>query len=50
MREQWEDNRELKRRPKRGKHWCNGCDANLIWDGQKCKVCGSRDVRKRSKK
>lgn len=33
-------NREKSKEPKSDKpSWCNGCDANLVSDGQKCEVC-----------
>jgi rRNA maturation endonuclease Nob1 len=34
----------------RTKYWCSGCDANLVAPGQKCKVCGSREVDKKSRR
>jgi len=33
-------NRQKSRRAKLGLHWCCGCDANLVGQGDKCSVCG----------
>lgn len=46
----WKSNRDKKRDPKMGKFWCWGCDAALIYEGQKCPNCGKKDMRKRNKK
>lgn len=29
--------------------WCNGCDRNLVRDGEKCEVCGCVNGPRRSK-
>ena len=33
-------NRQRSRRAKLGLHWCFGCVANLVGQGEKCSVCG----------
>lgn len=43
-------NREKKREPKKGKFWCNYCDAQLVNEYAKCPICNSRNGRKRNKK
>lgn len=50
MREEWEKNRDVKRKPKQGKFWCGVCDHYLIHEGEKCRYCNIRDKRKRNKK
>jgi hypothetical protein len=35
---------------KRTKSWCSGCDANIVAPGEKCKVCGSREADKKSRR
>lgn len=49
-REGWESNRDMKRKPKKGKFWCPGCDLNLISENRKCKICGIKEMRKRDRK
>ena len=49
-REEYDTNRSMKRKPRRGNGWCGGCDAAFIRDGQKCPVCGRRQVPSRNKK
>ena len=40
-------NREKVREPHSDKsHWCGGCDAALVHEGQKCPYCGKRDKGK----
>jgi hypothetical protein len=48
-REKYETNRDVAKRPKQGKYWCNGCDANLVNDWKKW-VCRHRNGIKRNKK
>lgn len=46
-------NRQKKMTPRRKTmSWCNHCDRNIIEDGVKCEVCGSRQgpIRRRLKK
>ena len=43
-------NRHKKQQPKKGKFWCWNCDHCLIFKGQKCPVCGKKDISKRFKK
>lgn len=43
-------NREKNRQPKMGIYWCDGCDANLCPDWEKCAVCKYRNGIKRGKK
>lgn len=34
-------NREKRMSPRKNSaHWCDGCDANLIHDGETCSRCG----------
>lgn len=42
-------NRIKKTSPKPGKYWCYGCDRAMVSKGQKCPVCGKRDLSKRQK-
>ena len=42
-------NRDIKRRPQQGKHWCNGCDRNHIGVGSKCDLCGYRHLKRKNK-
>jgi len=42
-REEWEDNREVKRRPKQGKFYCLGCDGYIVHPGETCLRCGWKD-------
>ena len=44
----WESNRDKKRKPKKGFHYCP-CDRAQIGDGQKCPLCGRRDPNKRER-
>ena len=46
---EWETNREKKRKPKKGKFWCN-CDRAIISEGRKCPFCKKRSGLKRNKK
>jgi hypothetical protein len=48
-RHMWETNRTRKTKPKSGLTWC-GCDRNLVADGEKCILCGSRVKTKKFKK
>ncbi len=43
-------NRDRKRRFKKGKFWCGGCDMDLVGEWRKCSTCGRRNGRKRNKK
>lgn len=36
--------------PKHYKHWCFSCDRAQVGEGQKCKICGNVQNRKRLKK
>jgi hypothetical protein len=40
----------MKRKPRKSGGWCSGCDACMVFDGQKCPVCGNRQVPSRNKK
>jgi len=31
---------------KRGRHWCDTCDAELVGKTEKCSVCGAKAKRK----
>lgn len=42
-------NRWQTQRPRRGRWWCYGCDANLVQENERCQVCGIR-VRRSSVK
>ena len=36
----YDTNRTMARSARLGKHWCMGCDAYFLGDGEKCKRCG----------
>lgn len=40
-------NRLARRTPRKGLFWCGYCDRNHVGAGQKCTLCGHRDVRQR---
>lgn len=40
-------NRERSITAKLGKFWCGSCDANIVGEVGKCKVCGQRTNRKK---
>jgi hypothetical protein len=42
-------NRQKSRTAKRGLFWCRGCDGNLVGQTGKCKVCGYRENRKKTR-
>ena len=44
------NNRQKVKSNNKGKLWCFGCDSYLVWQGQKCPVCGVRNGLKRYKK
>ena len=31
----------------RVKHWCDGCDGDMVEDGKKCRRCGKKQLRKK---
>ena len=35
-------NREKRLSPKLGSYWCLSCDSQLVYVGQKCRLCGAR--------
>jgi ribosomal protein L40E len=44
-------NRELSMEPTMSRsHWCFGCDANLVHDGETCSRCGTTDLKYKAKK
>ena len=43
-------NRDVRLKPKRGKFWCDHCDAALVSDGGRCPRCKRKTVKKRFKK
>ena len=44
-------NRIRARRAVKGKKgWCDGCDANIVGNGEKCSVCGHQQGKRRLKK
>jgi hypothetical protein len=44
-------NRAIRRQPHRNRaHWCDGCDAQLVHDGQRCPLCGFKDAYKTREK
>jgi len=49
-REVYDTNRSMKRKPRKHSGWCSGCDGCMVFDGQKCPVCGNRQVPSRNKK
>jgi hypothetical protein len=42
-------NRQKSRTAKRGLFWCSGCDGNLVGQTGKCKACGYRENRKKTR-
>lgn len=45
------ENRIVRRKPHRNRaHWCDGCDAQLLHDGQRCPNCGYHDGNKTTDK
>lgn len=42
--------RDMATQTRRGRHWCWGCDAVLLSDGNRCWNCGKKDDSKRAKK
>lgn len=42
-------NREKSQRAKRGKFWCDGCDACLVGQWGKCPNCGHKHNPKKRK-
>jgi hypothetical protein len=49
-REVYDTNRSMKRKPRKHSGWCMSCDMMMVYDGQKCHVCGYRQVPNRNKK
>jgi len=49
-REKYDTNRSMKRKPKRNRGWCDFCDLIIVEGGQRCPVCGNREISKRNKK
>ena len=43
-------NREKSRQPHSHGFWCWGCDACIVFAGQKCPVCGKKNDKQREKK
>ncbi len=43
-------NREKKRIPKQGKHWCMVCDGALVGKGERCPNCGKKSLPRRERK
>ena len=35
---------------KRVKYWCSSCDVNIVAPSEKCKVCGSKEFDKKSRR
>ena len=46
----WKTNRIKSTEPRLGKFYCWGCDRKLIGKGEKCPVCGKKDLNKNRKK
>jgi hypothetical protein len=42
-------NRQKSRTAKRGLFWCGGCDGNLVGQTGKCKACGYRENRRKTR-
>jgi hypothetical protein len=40
-------NREKSKQAKYGWFWCNSCDRQLVRDGVKCPVCGTKNNPKK---
>lgn len=49
-REVYDTNRSMKRKPRKHSGWCWGCDMARVSDGERCHVCGNRQMPKRNKK
>ena len=49
-RESWWSNRAKSMQPRGTGFYCDGCDRNLIAHKRKCKLCGSRQGKRRLKK
>jgi hypothetical protein len=48
--ESWRTNRVKKTEPLPDKSsWCNSCDAEIVREGERCPVCGHKDVTKHRK-
>jgi len=45
----YDTNRDLARRARRGGHYCWTCDACIVFDGQRCSFCGTKDRQLRDK-
>jgi len=50
IREAYDTNRTMKRKPRRISGWCDSCDSCMVYEGQKCPVCGKRRKPNRDKK
>jgi len=40
-------NRLMARKPRLGFTWCWCCDRDVVGDGDKCRVCGKRNGKRR---
>ena len=47
--EEMKVNRIKKTAPKKGRYWCYGCDRAKVRKGEKCPICGQRDISKHQK-
>ena len=44
-REVWTKNRDVAKRARQGKHWCIFCDMYLVGPGERCLVCGKKEIK-----
>jgi len=43
-------NREKVLKPRRGKHWCDACDGDIVAIGGRCGTCGKKQAERRLRK
>ncbi len=50
IRQIFDTNRTIARRPKRTGGWCASCDRAIVFSGQRCPACGVRIKPNRNKR